>query len=78
MPYNAPVAGEPYKSPNETTVWYGPDERRMILGTWGQGGHRPYLDYPCTPWSVDERIINRFNTKGLRAQKIADRELAQR
>lgn len=77
--YTRPPAGEQtYKSPNETTVWYGPDQRRMVLGTWGQGGHRPYLDYPSTPWSVDERIISRYNTKGLRAQKIADRELAQR
>lgn len=79
IPYSAPPPGElTFKSPNDTTVWYGPDERRLILGTWGQGGHQPNLDYPCTPWSVDQRIISRFNTKGLRAQKIADRELTQR
>jgi hypothetical protein len=76
IPYKAPQPGEAsYTSPSETTVWYGPDQKELIVGTWGQGGHRPSMDYPSTPWSVEERIISRYNTKGLRAQQIADREL---
>jgi hypothetical protein len=76
IPYKAALPGEAtYTSPSETTVWYGPDQRELIVGTWGQGGHRPSMDYPSTPWSVEERIISRYNTKGLRAQQIADREL---
>jgi len=78
IPYTAPVSGEPtFRSPRETTVWYGPDQRRMILGTWGNGGHIPNTDYPDTPWSVDQRIISRFNTPGLHADEIAARELNQ-
>ena len=76
MPYKAPPpGGATYTSPSETTVHYGPDQRELIVGTWGQGGHRPSMEYPSTPWSVEERIISRYNTKGLHAQKIADREL---
>ena len=75
IPYKAPPPGEAtYTSPNETTVHYGPDQRRLIVGTWGLGGHRPTMQYPSTPWSVEQRIISRYNTKGLRAQEIADRE----
>jgi hypothetical protein len=75
IPYKAPPPGEAtYSSPNETTVHYGPDQRELIVGTWGMGGHRPSMQYPSTPWSVEQRIISRYNTKGLRAQQIADRE----
>ena len=76
IPYKTPPPGEAtYSSPSETTVHYGPDQRELIVGTWGQGGHRPSMQYPSTPWSVEQRIISRYNTKGLRAQAIADREL---
>jgi hypothetical protein len=75
IPYTPPPQGEAtYNSPNETIVHYGPDQRELIVGTWGQGGHRPSMQYPSTPWSVEERIISRYNTKGLRAQQIAERE----
>ena len=75
IPYNAPPPGEAtYSSPNETIVHYGPDQRELIDGTWGMGGHRPSMQYPSTPWSMERRIISRYNTKGLHAQEIADRE----
>lgn len=75
IPYKAPTPGEvSYPSPNETTVHYGPDQRRLIVGTWGTGGHLPSLQYPSTPWSVERRIISRYNDQGLRAQEIAERE----
>ena len=65
-------------APRETTVWYGPDTRRQITGRWGMGGHLPDLNYPNTPPGIEQRVISRNNIKGLRAQKIADRELAGR
>ncbi len=68
----------PVMSPKETTVWYGPDTRRQITGRWGMGGHLPDLNYPNTPPGIEQRVISRNNIKGLRAQKIADRELARR
>ncbi len=68
----------PLVSPRDTTVWYGPDTRRQITGRWGQAGHLPDLNYPNTPPGIEQRVINRNNIKGLRAQKIADRELARR
>ncbi len=75
IPYTAPPPGEAtYVSPSETTVNYGPDQRELIVGTWGLGGHRPSMQYPSTPWSVEERIISRYNTKGLHAQEIVQRE----
>jgi hypothetical protein len=75
IPYTAPPPGDAtYVSPSETTVNYGPDQRELIVGTWGLGGHRPSMEYPSTPWSVEERIISRYNTKGLHAQEIAQRE----
>ncbi len=79
IPYKAPAQGETtFTSPSETTVWYGPDTRNKITGRWGQGGHLPDLNYPQTPYGIEQRVINRNNIKGLRAQKIADRELARR
>ena len=77
IPYEAPVPDEPYTSPNETTVWYGPDTLKRITGRWGMGGHRPDLNYPNTPFGIEQRIISRINPQGLRAQKIADRELGR-
>lgn len=65
-------------APRDTTVWYGPDTRRQITGRWGTAGHLPDLNYPNTPPGIEQRVINRNNIKGLRAQKIADRELARR
>jgi len=64
---------QPVVAPSETIVHYGPDQRELILGTWGMGGHHPSMEYPSTPWSVEERIISRSNTKGLHAQEIWDR-----
>jgi hypothetical protein len=75
IPYTAPTPGEPFTSPGETTVWYGPDTLKRITGRWGMGGHRPDLNYPDTPFGTEQRIISRINPKGLRAQEIADREL---
>lgn len=76
IPYTPPPPdGATYTSPSETTVHYGPDQRELIVGTWGEGGHRPSMQYPSTPWSTAQRIISRYNTKGLRAQQIADREM---
>jgi hypothetical protein len=75
IPYKAPTPGEPLTSPNETTVWYGPDTLKRITGRWGMGGHRPDLNYPDTPPGIEQRVISRINPKGLRAQEIADREL---
>lgn len=75
IPYTAPPPSDAtYVSPSETTVNYGPDQRELIVGTWGLGGHRPSMEYPSTPWSVEERIISRYNTKGLHAQEIVQRE----
>ncbi|MFM8885441.1 MAG: hypothetical protein ACKOKC_03390, partial [Chthoniobacterales bacterium] len=65
----------PQVSPNETTVWYGPDTREKITGRWGMGGHYPDLNYPQTPPGIEQRVISRNNWKGLRAQRIADRTL---
>ncbi len=79
IPYT-PAQGERNKSipsPNETTVWYGPDTKDKITGRWGMGGHRPDLNYPQTPYGTEQRVIYRNNWKGLRAQKIADRTLAE-
>lgn len=79
IPYTPPTPGEEaFTSPSETTVWYGPDQRELIVGTWGMAGHRPSMEYPSTPWSVEQRIISRYNTKGLHAREIANRELAAR
>ena len=77
IPYKAPVRGEPFTSPNETTVWYGPETLNRITGRWGMGGHRPDLNYPDTPFGIEQRVINRINPKGLRAQKIADRQFGR-
>jgi hypothetical protein len=77
IPYTAPTPGEPFTSPGETTVWYGPDTLKRITGRWGMGGHRPDLNYPDTPFGTEQRVISRINPKGLRAQEIADRELGQ-
>lgn len=79
IPYKAPTPGEPtFTSPGETTVWYGPDTRDKITGRWGQGGHYPDLNYPQAPCGIKQRVISRNNIKGLRAQEIANRELARR
>lgn len=79
MPYTKAPAGDlPYMAPKETTVWYGKDQRRLITGRWGMAGHYPYLNYPQTPPGIEQRVISRINPKGLKAQQIADRELAQR
>ena len=67
----------PRVAPRETTVWYGPDTRRQITGRWGMAGHLPDLNYPNTPPGIEQRVISRINRKGLRAQKIADREFAR-
>lgn len=75
IPYKAPEKGETYTSPSETTVWYGPDTREKITGRWGMGGHHPDLNYPQTPPGIEQRVISRNNWAGLRAQRIADREL---
>ena len=78
VPYSPAPRGETtYTSPSETTVHYGPDQRELIVGTWGMGGHRPSMQYPSTPWSVEKRIISRYNDKGLRAPQIARRELGK-
>jgi hypothetical protein len=79
IPYQAPPPGEPtFPSPKETTVWYGPDTRDKITGRWGLGGHLPDLNYPQTPFGIEQRVISRINPQGLRAQQIANRELARR
>ena len=39
------------------------------------GGHYPDLNYPQTPPGTKQRVISRNNWAGLRAQRIADREL---
>lgn len=83
IPYTAPKQPDLIKqtlvpSPDETTVWYGPDTRRQITGQWGMAGHLPDLNYPNTPPGTEQRVISRINPKGLRAQKIANREFAQR
>jgi hypothetical protein len=77
IPYEAPTPGEPYTSPNETTVWYGPDTLKRITGRWGMGGHRPDLNYPNTPFGTEQRIISRINPQGLRAREITDREFGR-
>ena len=78
IPYKAPTPGDAtFASPSETTVWYGPDQRKLVLGTWGMGGHLPRTDYPTTPWSVDRIIVSRWNVPGLHAPEIAARELSQ-
>ena len=80
IPYTAPPRDsndrviQPVVAPSDNIVHYGPDQRRLIVGTWGLGGHRPSMQYPSTPWSTQRRIISRYNTKGLRAQEIAERE----
>ena len=68
---------QPVVAPNDTIVHYGPDQRELILGTWGAGGHQPSLQYPSTPWSTEQRIISRYNDKGLDAQEIAARQRAR-
>lgn len=79
IPFAPPTPGETtFTSPKETTVWYGPDTREKITGRWGMGGHLPDLNYPQTPFGIEQRVINRNNPKGLKAQKIANRELARR
>jgi hypothetical protein len=79
IPFTTPPPGEAtFNSPKETTVWYGPDTREKITGRWGMGGHLPDLNYPQTPFGIEQRVISRNNPKGLRAQKIADRTLASR
>ena len=75
IPFKAPVRGETYTSPSETTVWYGPDTRQKITGRWGMGGHYPDLNYPQTPPGIKQRVISRNNWAGLRAKQIADSEL---
>jgi hypothetical protein len=35
------------------------------------------MQYPSTPWSTEQRIISRYNGKGLEAQEIAARERAR-
>ena len=83
IPYTTPerdVNGrviQPVVAPNDTIVHYGPDQRELILGTWGAGGHQPSLQYPSTPWSTEQRIISRYNDKGLDAQEIAARQRAR-
>ena len=68
---------QPVVAPSETIVHYGPDQKELILGTWGLAGHRPSMKYPSTPWSTEQRIISRYNGKGLEAQEIAARERAR-
>jgi|TARA_B110000285_G_scaffold200930_1_gene235169 hypothetical protein len=76
IPYSPPLPGDStYPSPRETTIHYGPDQEKLIVGTWGEGGHRPSMEYPSTPQTIERRIISRYNTPGLRAQEIADRAL---
>jgi len=76
MPYVHPEKDVPYTASKETTVWYGPDTRKQITGRWGLAGHRPDLNYPNTPQGIKQRVISRNNWKGLRAQQIADRNVA--
>lgn len=84
IPYKAPARDandqviQPVVAPGENIVHYGPDQRRLIVGNWGMGGHRPSMQYPSTPWSTEQRIISRYNTKGLHARQIADREVGPR
>ncbi len=85
IPFTEPKPTDPNKttvellrSPRETTVWYGPDTRRQITGRWGMAGHLPDLNYPNTPPGIEQRVISRINSKGLRAQKIADQTFAAR
>ena len=68
---------QPVVAPNDTIVHYGPDQRELILGTWGMAGHQPSMQYPSTPWSTEQRIISRYNDKGLHAKEIAARERAR-
>lgn len=75
IPFERPTPGEPVTSPNETTVWYGPDTLKRITGSWGMGGHLPDLNYPNTPCGIEQRVISRINPKGLRAPQIAERTL---
>jgi hypothetical protein len=80
IPYTAPPRDsnerviQPVVAPRDNIVHYGPDQRRLIVGTWGGGGKRPSMRYPSTPWSMEKRIISRYNTKGLSAQEIAERD----
>lgn len=68
---------QPVVAPNDTIVHYGPDQRELILGTWGMAGHQPSMQYPSTPWSTEQRIISRYNDRGLHAKEIAARERAR-
>ena len=68
---------QPEVAPNDTIVHYGPDQRELILGTWGMAGHQPSMQYPSTPWSTEQRIISRYNDRGLDAKEIAARERAR-
>ena len=68
---------QPVVAPNDTIVHYGPDQRELILGTWGMAGHQPSMQYPSTPWSTEQRIISRYNDRGLDAKEIAARERAR-
>jgi len=83
IPYSLPPRDsndrviQPVVAPSDTIVHYGPDQRRLIVGRWGLGGHRPNMQYPSTPWSTQRRIISRYNTRGLQAPEIAQRELAR-
>lgn len=83
IPYTAPAKDasdrvvEPVVAPSDTIAHYGPDQRCLIIGRWGLGGHRPSMQYPSTPWSTQKRIISRYNTKGLQAPEIAERERAK-
>ncbi len=79
IPYSKPPGRDTvYLAPKDTTTWYGPDQKELITGRWGMAGHIPYLNYPQTPPGIEQRVISRINPKGLSAQKIANRELAQR
>jgi len=40
-------------------------------------GHQPSMQYPSTPWSTEQRIISRYNDRGLHAKEIAARERAR-
>jgi hypothetical protein len=83
IPYTPPETDvndrviQPVVAPNDTIVHYGPDQRELILGTWGMAGHQPSMQYPSTPWSTEQRIISRYNDRGLHAKEIAARERAR-
>lgn len=75
IPYTRGEVGKTRTSPNETTVWYGPDTKDKITGRWGMGGHHAVMEYPQTPPGIKQRVISRNNWKGLKAQQVANREL---